>query len=76
MYIATLAEIKFDPFVEVPNQIAKVLEDFVDIMPFQLPKALPPRCAYDHKVELEPSVKPPTCALYRIALSKLAELQK
>lgn len=68
-YVAALVEIKPDQFVEVPDQITKVLEDFTDIMPPQLPKAFPSRHAYDHKLELEPGARLPVQAPYRMALS-------
>ena len=75
-YVAALVEIKPDQFVEVPDQIASVLEDYADVMPPQLPKMLPPRRAFDHKIELEPGTKPPAQAPYRMAPSELVELRK
>lgn len=38
MYVMTFVEMKPDQFVEVPDQKAKVLKDFIDIMPPQLPR--------------------------------------
>lgn len=73
-YIAAFMEMKPDQFVEMLDQISKVLKDFANIMPSQLPKTLPLRHAYDHKVNLEPSTKPSTQALYRMASSELTKL--
>ncbi|GJW18357.1 putative nucleotidyltransferase, ribonuclease H, partial [Tanacetum coccineum] len=38
---------------EVPKVIERVLEDFKDVMPKELPKKLPPRREVDHAIELE-----------------------
>ncbi|KAH7845877.1 hypothetical protein Vadar_006951 [Vaccinium darrowii] len=52
-YLAALVEIKPDVQVEVPDEVAELLEEFADVMPPELPKSLPPRRATDHKIELE-----------------------
>ncbi|GJS85676.1 putative nucleotidyltransferase, ribonuclease H [Tanacetum coccineum] len=38
---------------EVPKAIERVLEEFKDVMPKELPKKLPPRRDVDHTIELE-----------------------
>ena len=58
--ITALVEIKPDQVVEVPNSVAEVLDEFRDVMLAELPKVLPPKCAIDHRIELEPRTKPPT----------------
>ena len=60
----------------VPEGICKVLEEFTDVMPNQLPKVLPPRRSVDHEIELLPGVKPPAKGPYRMAPPELAELRK
>ncbi|KAL5733419.1 hypothetical protein ACOSQ2_033111 [Xanthoceras sorbifolium] len=45
-------------------------------MPTELPKKLPPRREVDHQIELEPGIKPPAKALYRMAPPELEELRK
>ena len=67
---------KPDQVVEVPDKVAKVLGEFNDVMPSELPQHLPPRRAVDHKIELEPETKPPTKASYRLAPDGLFELRK
>ena len=74
--IAALMEIKPDHVVEVPNSVAKVLDEFRDVMPAELPKVLPPQRVFDHKIELEPGTRPPTRAPYHMAPAELAELRK
>lgn len=42
----------------LPNgPVEQVFNEFADIMPEQLPKALPPRRAVDHRIELEPGTR-------------------
>ncbi|GJR59546.1 putative nucleotidyltransferase, ribonuclease H [Tanacetum coccineum] len=48
--------------VEVPKAIERVLEEFKDVMPKELPKNLPPRREVDHTIELETGSKPPAKA--------------
>ena len=75
-YLATIIEVKQDKFVEVPNVVARLLEEFVDVMPPELPKTLPPRRDIDHKIELVLGSKPPSKALYRMSFMELAEMRK
>ncbi|KAL5775969.1 hypothetical protein ACOSP7_013526 [Xanthoceras sorbifolium] len=75
-YVAALVQIKPDVGVIVPDAVAEVLDDFANVMPAELPKELPPRRTSDHKIELEPGVKPPARAPYRMAPCELAELRR
>ena len=75
-YLAAMIEVKQDKFVEVPDVVAGLLEEFVDVMPPKLPKTLPARRAVDHKIELVPSSKPPSKAPYRTSPTKLAKMRK
>ncbi|KAA0043593.1 RNA-directed DNA polymerase-like protein [Cucumis melo var. makuwa] len=54
----------------------KVLNEYVDIMPPELPKSLPPRRGIDHKIELVPGTKPPTKNAYQMVPPELAEFWK
>ena len=60
----------------VPREIEGVLKAYEDVMPPELPKALPPKRSVDHKIELLPGSKPPAKAPYRMAPPELAELRK
>ena len=60
----------------MPNGVKKVLQEFQNVMPEQLPKVLPPKRTIDYEIELLPKVKPPTKGPYRMVPSKLVELRK
>lgn len=75
-FVAALVEMKKDVYVDVPDEIAALLKDFVGLMPGNLPKNLPPRRVVDHVIELEPGARPPAKAPYRMGPSELAELRK
>ncbi|XP_073057363.1 uncharacterized protein [Primulina eburnea] len=75
-YLAALVQIKPNIFQEVPDVVAELLDEFVDVMPPELPKVLPPRRAVDHKIELEPGAIVPAKAPYRMSPMELAELRK
>ncbi|GMP96988.1 hypothetical protein CsSME_00045408 [Camellia sinensis var. sinensis] len=60
----------------VPAVVKKILRQFADVMPEQLPKELPPRRGVDHAIELVPGAKPPARAPYRMAIPELNELRK
>ena len=75
-YLAAMIEVKQDKFVEVPDVVVGLLEEFVDVMPPELPKTLLPRRAVNHKIELVPGSKLLSKALYRMSLIELAEMRK
>ncbi|EOX99759.1 Uncharacterized protein TCM_008633 [Theobroma cacao] len=56
-----------DSTIPISEGVKLVLEEFQDMMPEQLPKALPPRQAIDHEIELLPNVKPLAKRPYRMA---------
>ena len=74
-YVAALIEIKEGQSVEVPDLVIKILKEFRDVMPAELPKELPPRRPIDHKIELLPGTKAPTQAPYRMPPTELLELR-
>jgi hypothetical protein len=55
--------------------IKRVLEEFSDVMPKELPEDLPPRRQVDHAIEVVPGVAPPTKAPYRMSHEELKELK-
>ncbi|GKD50534.1 putative retrotransposon gag domain, aspartic peptidase domain protein [Tanacetum coccineum] len=57
--------------VEVPKVIERVLDEFKDVMP----KELPPRREVDHTIELEMGSKPPAKSPYRMPPPELEELR-
>ena len=66
-FLATLRMEEESKEVQAPKPVHKVLEEFKDVMPAELPKRLPPRREVDHAIELEPGAKPPAFAPYRMA---------
>ncbi|KAL0282360.1 UNVERIFIED_CONTAM: hypothetical protein Sangu_2954900 [Sesamum angustifolium] len=43
----------------IPGVIKKLLKEFEDVMPDELPRKLPPKRAVDHEIELVPGTKLP-----------------
>ncbi len=76
-YLAALTSPKEDATLgNLPKEVGKVLTEFQDVMPSELPKKLPPRREVDHKIELEPGTLPPAKAPYRMAPPELEELKR
>ncbi len=61
--------------VTSPKCIRRVLEEFLDVMPKELPEELPPRRRVDHAIEVMPGVAPPAKAPYRMSHEELKELK-
>ncbi len=61
---------------EVPTVVTRVLTEFKDVMPQELPKKLPPKREVDHRIELVSDARPPAMAPYRMAPPELEELRK
>ena len=76
-YLEALKEDPIDSMGDLmPMEVKKVLDEFKDVMPPELPKKLPPRREEDHKIELEPGAKPPTMGPYKMAPQELEELRR
>ena len=60
-----------------PDDLAcsKLLAEFRDVMPDQLPPGLPPKREVDHKIELLPGTRPPSRPTYHMSASELTELR-
>ncbi|RVW46812.1 hypothetical protein CK203_075677 [Vitis vinifera] len=70
-YVAALIEIKERQSVDVLDLVVKILKEFRDVMPAELPKELPPQRPIDHKIELLPGTKAPAQAPYRMPPAEL-----
>jgi hypothetical protein len=55
--------------------IKQVLEEFLDVMPKDLPKDLPPRRRVDHAIEVVSRVAPPAKAPYKMNHEELKKLK-
>lgn len=75
-YLAVLKEDEPMETMEIPDTVGRVLEEFKDTMPSELPKVLPPKREVDHKIELYPNAEPPARAPYRMAPPELEELRR
>lgn len=62
------------PSVETVRR--KLLEEFQDVFPDELPSGLPPSREVDHRIELVPGAVPPSRPTYRLSATELAELKK
>ncbi|GMP63109.1 hypothetical protein CsSME_00024932 [Camellia sinensis var. sinensis] len=63
-FLVALIEIKLALIIEVSDAVTDVLAEFVDVMPPELPKSLPPRRATNHKIKLVLGAKASAKALY------------
>ncbi|XP_042968946.1 uncharacterized protein LOC122301604 [Carya illinoinensis] len=75
-YLASMEEGEVKISSPPPKEIQKVLRDYEDVMPPELPKQLPPRREVDHQIEMEPGAKPPAKAPYRMSPPELEELRR
>ncbi|XP_070022944.1 uncharacterized protein [Nicotiana sylvestris] len=77
-FVATITSLEENKSFQetLPPCIETLLEENKDVMSEELPKHLPPRREVDHKIELEPGVKPPAFSPYRMAPPELEELSK
>jgi hypothetical protein len=57
-------------------RIRKLLSEYSDVFPDELPGELPPKRDIDHKIEIIPGSVPPVRAPYRMSLPELDELKK
>ena len=71
-----MIEIKLENMVEVPDGIVPILKEYVDMVPPELPKKLPPRRPIDYQIELVPGAKSLAQVPYRMTPLKLVELRK
>jgi transposase InsO family protein len=62
--------------VVVAAEAVKLLEEYQDVMPEELPKVLPPRRGVEHVIEVVPGQVPPAANYHRIPKSWDDELQK
>ncbi len=61
--------------VTSPNCIKRVLDEFQNVMPEDLPEDLPPKRRVDHAIEVMLGVAPPAKAPYQMSHEELKELK-
>jgi hypothetical protein len=59
----------------LPTEIGALLQEFHDVMPNELPRALPPMRNIQHVIDLFPSTSLPNLPSYRMSPTKHQELQ-
>ncbi|CAI7859372.1 unnamed protein product [Closterium sp. NIES-54] len=62
--------------LELPPAIQKLLEEFEDVLPDDLPDQLPPYRTHQHEIIEEPGSKPTFRAPYRLSSTELADMKK
>ncbi|CAI7823025.1 unnamed protein product [Closterium sp. NIES-54] len=62
--------------LELPPTIQKLLEEFEDVLPDDLPHQLPPYRTHQHEIIEEPGSKPTFRAPYRLSPTELADMNK
>ncbi|CAI7881261.1 unnamed protein product [Closterium sp. NIES-53] len=62
--------------LEIPPAIQKLLEEFEDVLPDDLPDKLPPYRTHQHEFIEEPGSKPTFRAPYRLSPTELADMKK
>ena len=60
---------------KISQEMEKILKQYTDVFPKQLPKGLPPKRAHDFHIELKKGSTPQNKGLYRMSPSELAELK-
>ncbi|GJP54452.1 hypothetical protein CLOM_g13540 [Closterium sp. NIES-68] len=59
----------------VPDDLAKIITEYPEIFPGDLPSGLPPERPQDHKIELEPGAQPTVRTQWRLTQPELQELR-
>jgi len=58
------------------KDLKKILKDFQDVFPKDLPSGLPPKRDIDHKIKIIPGSEPPSKPTYRLSQPEADELKK
>jgi len=61
---------------QVPAPFRKLVDEYTDVFPDDLPPGLPPKRQVDHAIDLIPGAAPPARPPYRLAYAELEELKK
>ena len=61
-YLAVMVEVQPDRVATIPDTMRGLLEQYVAVMPNELPDGLPPKRAIEHRIELEPGARAPAKA--------------
>ena len=79
MYLAIVRPVEdgnSEKKLALSSEASKIVKEFEDVFPEDLPKALPPNRTVDHKIELQPGQQPPSRPTYRMSQPEMDELKK
>src|SRR6202048_1493023 len=79
MYLALVKVVEQDNAatkVTVDPDTEKIISEFKNVFPDDLPSGLPPKREIDHRIELEPGQNPPSRPTYRMSQPEMDELKK
>ena len=78
MYLALVEkEVPFDSsIVDVPLEVKNLIDDFVDMVPDELPSELPPLKYIQHAIDLVPSSQQPNLSHYRMNPKRREKLNR
>lgn len=69
------AEPQPQPQSALSPELRKILDEFQDVFPSELPKGLPPARTVDHHIDLIPGAEPPSRTPYRLSFAEMKELK-
>jgi hypothetical protein len=64
------------PSLEIPPAVTKLLQDYADVFPKELPPVLPPIHSIEHQIDLIPGTQLPNRAPYRTNPDETKEIQR
>lgn len=70
-----MVEIQLNDVIEVPDSLIRLLDEYLDVMPIELPDGLPPRRSVEHRIELVPGARTPAKAPYCMSPKELTKLK-
>ena len=76
IWVLSTREVQDPPLKEQPQEVTRVLEDFQDVFPEDLPNHLPPLRDIQHAIDLVPGSTLPNLPHYRMNPTEHSEMQR
>jgi hypothetical protein len=64
------------PSLDIPHAVTKLLQDYANVFPKELPPVLPPIHSIEHQIDLIPGTQLPNRAPYRTNPDETKEIQR
>jgi hypothetical protein len=64
------------PSLDIPPAVTKLLQDYTDVFPTELPPGVPPIRGIEHQIDLIPGAQLPNRAPYRTNPDETKEIQR